>query len=71
MPDHWLGRATVAAAYGQLGDSGAAAKALREMLALRADSAAIARQEIAKVLDAEFTEHLIDGLRKAALEISG
>jgi adenylate cyclase len=71
MPGYWLGRAAVAAACGQLGETGAAANALREMLALRPDSAGIAREEIGRLLDAKLTEHLIDGLRKAGLEISG
>lgn len=69
MPEYWLGRAVVAAAYGQLGETEAAAKAVEAMLALRPDSAGIARAEMDKVFDSSFTAALLDGLRKASLEI--
>jgi len=39
------------------------------LLALRRDFASVARQEYAKWYDPEHVEQLIDGLRKAGLEI--
>jgi TolB-like protein/Tfp pilus assembly protein PilF len=42
---------------------------LRELNALVPNFGALAREEFGKWLDAEFTEHLLDGLRKAGLEI--
>ncbi len=49
----------------------AAGKALRELLTLRPDFAVIARVELGKRLDPELVGQLIDGLRKAGLEIEG
>jgi hypothetical protein len=43
--------------------------ALRTLLTLRPDFAVAAGQELAKWWDPELVEHLIDGLRKAGLEI--
>ena len=58
--------------YGQLGEREAARNALRELLVLRPDFATMARQEAAKLWwDSELVEHLIDGLRKARLDITG
>jgi hypothetical protein len=59
-----------AAACGQLGLREAAQKALKELLALRPDIATAARQEFEKWYDPELVERLIDGLRKAGLEIA-
>jgi TolB-like protein/Flp pilus assembly protein TadD len=58
-----------AAALGQLGRHEEARKALQDLLALRPDFAAVARQEYAKYYDDEHVEQVIDGLRKAGLEI--
>ena len=58
--------------YGQLGEREAARNALRELLVLRPDFATMARQEAAKLWwDSEMIERLIDGLRKARLDITG
>ena len=54
----------LAAVYGQLGEQQRAHEALRELHALVPNFGAMAREEIGKWLDAELTEHLIDGLRK-------
>jgi hypothetical protein len=59
----------LAAVYGQLGEQERARAALRELHALLPNFAAMAREEFGKWLDAELTEHLLDGLRKAGLEI--
>jgi len=62
-------QAARAATLGKLGRREEAQKALQDLLALRPDFAAVARQEYAKWYDAEQIEQLIDGLRKAGMEI--
>jgi len=69
MPGFFYAHAALAAALGQLGQREAAHKAAQEVLALRPDFAAVARREYAKWYEAEDIEHLMDGLRKAGLEI--
>jgi TolB-like protein/Tfp pilus assembly protein PilF len=70
MPSYFYTHASIAAAYGQLGERKAAQGALRELLAQKPDFAAIAREEWAKwVGPGEFLEHVLEGLRKAGLEI--
>ncbi len=70
MPSYFHTHALRAAALGQLGRLDDAQKALQELLALRPDFAATARQEYAKWYDSELVEHLIEGLRKAGLQIA-
>ncbi len=60
----------LAAAYGQLGEHKAARDAVQTLLAQKEDFAESARKTIAKWYDAELVEHLIEGLRKAGLEIA-
>ena len=69
MPGFFYAQAALAAAHGQLGQREAAEKAAREVLALRPDFATVARREYAKWYDTEDIERLVDGLRKAGLEI--
>jgi TolB-like protein len=69
MPGFFFHHLNLAAVYGQLGERDAAGKALRELLALKPDFALQARAEMAKFVNAEVIEHLIEGLRKAGLEI--
>jgi serine/threonine protein kinase len=69
MPNYFHTHALRAAALGQIGRHGEARKAVQEVLALRPDFGAVARQEYAKWFSPEFIEQLIDGLRKAGLEI--
>ena len=72
MPGFWRTPLALAVAYGQLGQHDAARAAAQELLKIRPDFAAIARYELSrKWHDAELTEHLIEGLRKAGLEIAG
>jgi len=59
----------VAAANGQLGNRDAAGKALRDLLTLRPDYSAAARDDLGKWFTPELVEHLIDGLRKAGLDV--
>jgi TolB-like protein len=70
MPAFWRTHAAFAAAYGQLGELEAARNAGRDLLAIKPDFAALAREELGKWWDAELVEHLVEGLRKAGLEIA-
>src|ERR1700730_12446560 len=69
MPGFWRTNLALAAAYGQLGEREAASNAVRELLALRPDFAMVVREELDKWWRPELVEQLIDGLRKAGLEI--
>jgi TolB-like protein/class 3 adenylate cyclase len=69
LPGHWGMQAAMAASYGQLGEHEAAGKALRDLLKLRPDFAATIRRDVEKWWEPEYRKHLIDGLRKAGLEI--
>ena len=69
MPDHWFAHATLAAAHGQLGRGGAAAKAVRDLLRVRPDFTATARNVGEMWWEPEYVEHLIDGWRNAGLTI--
>lgn len=70
MPGLWRTNFALAAVYGQLGERETASSAARELLAIRPNFNHIARQELAKFWDAQLVEHLIEGLRKAGMEIS-
>ena len=67
MPNYFHVPALRAAALGQLGRQEEAGKAVQELLALRPDFGAVARQEYAKWYSPELIEQIIDGLRKAGL----
>ena len=63
--------AALAAAYGQLGERDAAAKAVRDLLRLRPDFAATASATNSRSGGTPaYVEHLIDGLRKAGLDVA-
>jgi len=70
MPGFWRTNFALAIAYGQLGEREAAGRAVRDLLTVRPDFAIAAREELGKWWDAKFVEHLIDGLRKAGLEVA-
>ena len=69
LPQYFFNHAVLAVACGQLGERDAAAKALKDLLALKPDFAATARAEYGKWFQPELVEHLIDGLRKAGLAV--
>ena len=71
LPGQWFSHAAAAAALGQLGEQDAAAKAVRELLRVRPDFAATARADIEKWWAPEYVESMIDGWRKAGLDIAG
>jgi TolB-like protein/Tfp pilus assembly protein PilF len=70
MPNYFYAHAARAVALGQLGQREAAEKELRELLTLRPDFATEARGEYAKWYDSELVEHMLEGLRKAGLEVA-
>jgi tetratricopeptide (TPR) repeat protein len=70
LPGVSLVEVALAAAAGQLGDQMTAGNALRELLTIKPDYAVVSREELGKWFDLEIVEHLIDGLRKAGLEVT-
>jgi TolB-like protein/tRNA A-37 threonylcarbamoyl transferase component Bud32 len=73
LPGQFWTHLVLAMVHGQLGNRDAAARALEELLAIYPDFSAHARQEIEKFFYAQraHAEHVIEGLRKAGLEIPG
>ena len=69
MPGFWRTQVALAATYGQLGELDPARSAVRELLAIRPDFPIVARAELEKWWQPELVGQLIDGLRKAGLEI--
>jgi hypothetical protein len=65
---NWLMHALLAAAQGQLGESEAAARHVREVLTMMPDFPSIGRSEFSKWYLPDLVDHLMDGLRKAGLE---
>ncbi len=71
LPGYRDTQMVLAAVHGQLGEYEAATRCLQELLALAPQFALDARTELGKFLDPGLVEHVIDGLRKAGLEIAG
>ena len=69
-PGQWASQAMIAAAYGQLGERQAAGKAVRDLLKLRPDFAATIRSVVEKWWNPEHTRQMIEGWRKAGLQIA-
>ncbi|HEX4170391.1 MAG TPA: hypothetical protein VHZ55_33415 [Bryobacteraceae bacterium] len=70
MPGFWRTQVALAAAHGQLGEREPAREAVEELLRIRPDFAAATREELGKWWDLELVEHLIEGLRLAALDFA-
>jgi TolB-like protein/Tfp pilus assembly protein PilF len=68
-PDNFYQHAVLTMCYAQLGEMDAARKSLQEMLALKPDYGEVARQLHGKWIQPDLVEQLMDGLRKAGLEI--
>jgi hypothetical protein len=60
----------LAATYGQLGEREAAEKGVRDLLKVRPDFASTASGPLKQWWTPEYVEQLIDGWRKAGLEIA-
>jgi len=69
LPGFWRTQLMVAAANGQLGERIAAGNAVRELLKIRPNFPVIARDELKNWYDDALTEHLLEGLSKAGLEV--
>ena len=70
MPGFWRAQCALAMTYGQLGESGPARAALRELLKISPNFATNPRAELEKWHDAAMIDHILDGLRKAGLQIT-
>lgn len=70
MPGFWRTQLVLAVSNAQLGELDAARNAAQELLSIRPDFQVVGREELGKWWDRELTEHLIDGLHKAGLEIA-
>jgi TolB-like protein/Flp pilus assembly protein TadD len=70
MPGFFHAHAVRAAALGQLGQREAGQQAVQELLAVRPDFATSVRRDYGKWWDAKMVDHLVEGLRKAGLEIA-
>jgi TolB-like protein/Flp pilus assembly protein TadD len=70
MPGFWRNELALAATYGQLGEFELANRAACELLEARPGFDAVAREECAKWWEPELVEQIMDGLRKAGLEIA-
>lgn len=71
MPGFWRRNIALAVSHGQLGNRDAAAGALHDLVAAKPEYSSRAREELSKWWNADFVEHLLDGLRKAGLETPG
>jgi TolB-like protein/tRNA A-37 threonylcarbamoyl transferase component Bud32 len=69
LPGFWRTQLMLAAANGQLGERIAAGNAVRELLKIRPNFPVIARDELKNWYDDALTEHLLEGLSKAGLEV--
>jgi hypothetical protein len=69
LPHHWPMHMFLLAAYGQLGDTASAGKAMRQLIRVRPDFAAIGRSDIEKWWDPEFVGQLVEGWRKGGLQL--
>ena len=68
-PQNYYTHAVLAMCYAQLGQMEEARKALADMLALKPNYAEVARELHGRWIEPDLVEQLMDGLRKAGLEI--
>ena len=70
-PKNYYTHAVLAICYAQLDQMQEARKALRDMLALKPNYAQVARELHGRWIEPDLVEQLMNGLRKAGLEIGG
>lgn len=70
LPGFWRTQLLLAATNAYLGKAAEAEHAVREMLKIRPDFRDHPHDELKKWYDEELTEHLIEGLRKAGLDVA-
>jgi TolB-like protein len=68
-PQSYYTHAVLAICYAQLGQMEEARKALRDMLALKPNYAQVARELHGRWIERDLVEQLMDGLRKAGLDV--
>jgi len=68
MPGFWRTHLALAAIYNQLGEAGRSHAAVRELLAIRANFATAAREELEKWWQPDLVEQLLADLRQAGLK---
>lgn len=71
MPAFWRTQLMLAVCNAQLGELDAARNAVQELLKIRPNFLEVWHEELSKWWDAKLVEHLVDGLRKAGLDIGG
>jgi tetratricopeptide (TPR) repeat protein len=69
LPEHWAYHFMLASAYGWLGETRSAASALAALLELRPDCAANLHADLERWFPPEHAERLMEGLRKAGLQV--
>jgi TolB-like protein len=69
LPGFWRTQLMLAAANGQLGEHAAARNAVQDLLKIRPNFRELPRDELKKWHDEEMKEHLLEGLRKAGLDV--
>ena len=69
MPGFWRTHLALAASYGHLGELDAAQSAVHALLSVKPNFAAIARAECFKWWQPTVVDQILDGLRKAGLEL--
>jgi serine/threonine protein kinase/tetratricopeptide (TPR) repeat protein len=70
MPGFWRAQCSLAMIYGQLGEPEPARAGLQELLKIQPNFATNPRAELEKWHDAAMIDHMVEGLRKAGLEIA-
>jgi len=71
LPENFLTHLFLAMVHGQLGNRDAAARALRELLTMKPDFQANAKEELEKwFFDSAHLERVVEGLRKAGLSLA-
>jgi TolB-like protein/Flp pilus assembly protein TadD len=69
MPRYFYTHVATAAAAAQLGDRDTASEALRALLALKPSFETTARHDLAMLFQPDLVEHVLEGLRKAGLQV--
>ncbi|MDH3788476.1 MAG: TIR domain-containing protein [Xanthomonadales bacterium] len=69
IPGHWGSKLMLGAAYGQLGETEPGYKALRELEAMKPNFAQSVRNDLEQWFTPEYTDHLLDGLRKCGWKV--
>jgi TolB-like protein/Tfp pilus assembly protein PilF len=69
-PDSFYQHAVLAMCYAQLGEMDAARRSIQDMLAIKPDYGQVARQLHGKWIQPDLVEKLVEGLRKAGLEVA-